>query len=75
VGIDWNAELVDQRDSHWRRRLRPSLEGLTDDESPPRPEPVTRAVDALRQLLDVIRHGAEVCVPRDLYLRRGQAGV
>jgi hypothetical protein len=30
--IDWNAELVDQLDWHWRAQLRPRLEGLTDDE-------------------------------------------
>jgi hypothetical protein len=30
--IDWNAELVDQLDWHWRGQLRPRLEGLTDDE-------------------------------------------
>lgn len=30
--IDWNAEVVDQMDSHWRDRLRPRLGGLTDDE-------------------------------------------
>ena len=30
--IDWNDELVDQMDSHWRYQLRPRLDGLTDDE-------------------------------------------
>lgn len=30
--IDWNAEVVDQLESHWRSRLRPRLDGLTDDE-------------------------------------------
>jgi hypothetical protein len=32
VEIDWNAEVVDQVESHWRNRLRPRLDGLTDDE-------------------------------------------
>jgi DinB superfamily len=32
MGIDWNAEVVDQLESHWRHRLRPRLDGLTDDE-------------------------------------------
>lgn len=32
MGIDWNAEVVDQMDSHWRDRLRPRLDGLSDDE-------------------------------------------
>ncbi len=30
--VDWNAELVDQLESHWERQLRPRLHGLTDDE-------------------------------------------
>jgi hypothetical protein len=30
--LDWNAELVDQLESHWRHQLRPRLNGLTDDE-------------------------------------------
>jgi DinB superfamily len=30
--MDWNAELVDQLDSHWRDQLRPRLDGLTDAE-------------------------------------------
>ncbi|MGW3241978.1 DinB family protein [Streptomyces sp. NPDC001070] len=29
---DWNAQLTDQLDWHWRNQLRPRLEGLTDDE-------------------------------------------
>jgi hypothetical protein len=32
VEIDWNAEIVDQLQSHWQHRLRPRLDGLTDDE-------------------------------------------
>jgi DinB superfamily len=32
VDIDWNAELVDQLEWHWRHQLRPRLDGLTDDE-------------------------------------------
>ena len=30
--MDWNAEVVDQVESHWRHRLRPRLDGLSDDE-------------------------------------------
>jgi DinB superfamily len=30
--IDWNGELAEQLDWHWRTQLRPRLEGLTDDE-------------------------------------------
>ncbi|MFG2192237.1 DinB family protein [Streptomyces sp. NPDC048639] len=29
---DWNNELVDQLEWHWRNQLRPRLEGLSDDE-------------------------------------------
>jgi len=32
MDLDWNAELVDQLESHWQRQLRPRLNGLTDDE-------------------------------------------
>ncbi|NIK56003.1 DinB family protein [Kribbella shirazensis] len=30
--MDWNGEMVEQIESHWRTRLRPRLDGLTDDE-------------------------------------------
>jgi hypothetical protein len=32
MDVDWNAELIDQLESHWRHQLRPRLNGLTDDE-------------------------------------------
>ncbi len=32
MDIDWNQELLDQLDWHWRGQLRPRLEGLSDDE-------------------------------------------
>ena len=32
MDIDWGAEVVDQLESHWRHRLRPRLDGLSDDE-------------------------------------------
>jgi hypothetical protein len=32
MNVDWNGELVDQIESHWRHQLRPRLDGLTDDE-------------------------------------------
>jgi hypothetical protein len=32
MSIDWNQQLADQLDGHWHRRLRPRLEGMTDDE-------------------------------------------
>jgi hypothetical protein len=39
MDIDWNAELVDQLEWHWRHQLRPRLDGLTDDEYFWRPVP------------------------------------
>ncbi len=38
--VDWNAEIVDQVESHWRHQLRPRLNGLTDDEYFWQPVPV-----------------------------------
>lgn len=32
MSLDWNAELVEQIDTHWWRQLRPRLDGLTDEE-------------------------------------------
>jgi hypothetical protein len=32
MDVDWNKELPDQLDWHWRNHLRPRLDGLTDDE-------------------------------------------
>ena len=32
MDIDWNGQLIEQLDRHWRTQARPRLEGLTDDE-------------------------------------------
>jgi DinB superfamily len=32
VSTDWTEEVLDQIDTHWRQRLRPRLDGLSDDE-------------------------------------------
>jgi hypothetical protein len=32
TSLDWNAQLLDQLESHWQRQLRPRLAGLTDAE-------------------------------------------
>ncbi|WP_336215815.1 DinB family protein [Nonomuraea sp. LPB2021202275-12-8] len=32
MDLDWTAELHDQLDRHWKLRLRPRLDGLTDEE-------------------------------------------
>lgn len=39
LGMDWNKQLTDQLEWHWRMQLRPRLEGLTDDEYFWRPTP------------------------------------
>jgi DinB family protein len=30
--VDWNDEIVDQLEAHWQHRLRPRLDGLSDEE-------------------------------------------
>lgn len=32
MGIEWNSQLAEQFDWHWRTHLRPRLDGLTDEE-------------------------------------------
>jgi hypothetical protein len=32
MNVDWNSELAEQLDWHWREALRPRFDGLTDDE-------------------------------------------
>jgi hypothetical protein len=32
MNIDWNSQLAEQLDWHWRTHLRPRLDGLTDEE-------------------------------------------
>lgn len=32
MDVAWNAEVVDQVESHWRHQLLPRLDGLTDHE-------------------------------------------
>ncbi|GIE33352.1 hypothetical protein Ait01nite_063970 [Actinoplanes italicus] len=32
MGVEWNLQLREQLDFHWRSQLRPGLDGLTDDE-------------------------------------------
>jgi hypothetical protein len=41
MNIDWNHELTEQLDWHWREHFRPRLDGLTDEEY--RWEPVSGA--------------------------------
>ena len=32
MSVDWNSELAEQLDWHWREQLRPRFDGLTDEE-------------------------------------------
>jgi DinB superfamily len=32
MSVDWNRQLAEQLDWHWQNRLRPRLDGLTDEE-------------------------------------------
>jgi hypothetical protein len=32
MDIDWNSQLAEQLDWHWREHLRPRMDGLTDEE-------------------------------------------
>ena len=32
MAVDWNMEVLDQVESHWTQRLRPRLDGLSDEE-------------------------------------------
>jgi hypothetical protein len=44
MSIDWNEELAEQLDWHWRSQLRPRLDGLTDEEYFWEPAPGTWSV-------------------------------
>jgi hypothetical protein len=79
VALDWNAELVEQLHLHWTTQLRPRLDGLTDDEYFWEPVDgcwtVRRGDDGSyrpdwRFPREVIHHGAEVALLRDLYRAR-----
>jgi hypothetical protein len=56
--MDWTGQLVEQLDWHWRARLRPRLDGLTDDEY--RWEPVKGCWGVRRRAdaAESVAHGA-----------------
>ena len=92
--IDWNFQLAEQLDWHWRGQLRPRLDGMTDAEY--RWEPVPGAWNvrprgtgtapvavgagegpwaqaSMAELVlhinrEMLHHGAEIALLRDLYL-------
>ncbi|WP_433469226.1 hypothetical protein [Spirillospora sp. CA-128828] len=77
--------MAEQLDWHWRHQLRPWLDGLTDDEYfwEPAPDDLARPSGpaeapyedfplgalALHINREVIHHGAEIALLRDLYLQ------
>jgi hypothetical protein len=101
--VDWNFQLAEQLDWHWRRQLRPRLNGLTDEEyrwepvpgawnvrprgkgtapvaagageftidfamPEPDPPPVTTIAWRLGHInREMLHHGAEIALLRDLY--------
>jgi hypothetical protein len=56
MDLDWNAELAGQLESHWQDQPYAGL---------------SMAALVLHIHREVIHHGAEICLLRDLYLRRG----
>ena len=48
--LDWNFQLAEQLDWHWREQLRPRLNGMTDEEY--RREPVALLRDLYRWHFD-----------------------
>jgi len=82
MSIDWNDELAEQLDSHWRSQLRPRLDGLTDEEYFWEPVPGMwsirpRGASAapvpvgggafLHINREALHHGAEIALLRDLF--------
>ena len=82
--LDWNFQLAEQLDWHWREQLRPRLNGMTDEEY--RWEPVPGAWNvrpcgsaegpwadhSMAELVlhinrEMLHHGAEIALLRDLY--------
>lgn len=72
--IDWSNELAEQLDWHWRVQLRPRLgsDGLARPCGPvegPYAE-ASMAALVLHINREVLHHGAEICLLRDLYRAR-----
>jgi hypothetical protein len=77
--LDWNFQLAEQLDWHWREQLRPRLNGMTDVEYRWEPVPgawnvrprgtgtAPAAVGAGEFNREVLHHGAEIALLRDLY--------
>jgi hypothetical protein len=55
--INWTAEVLDQIGTHWQKRLRPRLEGLTDEEYFWEPIPGVSAPARREQGTDLVGFG------------------
>jgi hypothetical protein len=58
MDTDWNAEVVDQLESHWRHQLRPRLDGLTDHEYFWQPVPGCRTISRRAESSAPVSFGA-----------------
>ena len=75
--IDWTAEVLGQIDTHWQERLRPQLEGLTDEEYFWEPVPGCWSVRRRRERGQT-RVGSDLvgtCLPRQEGQLRRDGGV
>ena len=75
--VDWNCQLAEQLDWHWRAQLRPRLDGLGADglARPCGPAEGPYAEASMAELVlhinrEMLHHGAEIALLRDLYLWR-----
>ncbi len=75
--VDWNFQLAEQLDRHWRDPLRPRLDGMTDAglarprgaaEGPWSESSMAELVLHINR--EMLHHGAEIALLRDLYLWR-----
>jgi hypothetical protein len=75
IDIDWSRELAEQLDWHWREQPRPRPDGLTADFAglarpcgPAEPFPDAPMASLVLHInREVIHHGAEIALLRDLY--------
>ncbi len=67
--VDWNFQLAEQLDWHWRGQLRPRLNGLAREAGPAEGPWATSSMAGLVLHInrEMLHHGAEIALLRDLY--------
>ena len=69
MSIDWDEELAERLEWHWRSQLRPRLDGLAracgPAEGPYAEVPMASLVLHINR--EALHHGAEVALLRDLF--------